>query len=180
MTTTNTKKAKNEGIKAQEAAAQTIDAAMKAGKDNVDVILKEGTEAAAKGFEKAVTMSREAADTAARQYDDISAMGKANIEATVAAGDAWLKGFEKLSGYAAKTTQDMMNEGVQAGQAIMSAKNPQEAAQLQAEFMQRGWSRLLDESTKLGELSVQAANGVFEPINAQITAVVDRWSKPAA
>lgn len=178
--TTTTKKAKPEGFRAQEAAAQTIDAAMKASKDSVDVFLKEGTEAAAKSFEKAVSMSREAADNAARQYDDISAVGKANIEAGIAASDAWLKGFEKLSGYAAKATQELLNEGVQASQAILGAKNPQEAAQLQAEYLQKGWSRMLDESTKIGELSVQTANGFFEPINAQITAVVDRWTKTAA
>jgi len=178
--TTTTKKAKTEGFKAQEAATQTIDAAMKAGKDSVDALMKEGSEAATKGFEKAVSMSREAADAAARQYDDVSAMGKSNIEATIAAGDAWLKGVEKVSGYAAKATQEMMNETVQAGQAILGAKNPQEAAQLQAEYFQRGWSRFLDESTKLGELSVQAANGIFEPINAQISATVDRWTKTAA
>ncbi len=178
--TTTTKKAKTEGFKAQEAATQTIDAAVKAGKDSVDVFLKEGTEAATKGFEKAVTMSREAADNATRQYDDLSAMGKANIEASIAAGDAWLKGVEKVTGYAAKATQEMMNDGVQASQAILGAKNPQEAAQLQAEYFQRGWSRLLDESTKMSELSVQAASGMFEPLNAQISAVVERWTKPAA
>jgi phasin family protein len=174
------KKATGDNFKAQETAAQTIDATLKAGKDSVDVLMKEGTEAATKGFEQAITMSREAADNAARQFDDASAVGKAGIEATVASNDAWLSGIEKFSTYANKATQDLMNESIQAGQAIMGAKNPQEAAQLQAEYFQKGWSRFLDESTKLGELSVQATNGMFGPINSQIGAVMDRWTKTAA
>ncbi len=71
-----TKKATGEGFKAQEAATQTIDAALKAGTENVDVFLKEGADAATKGFEKAVTMSRDAAGNAARNFDDMSAIGK--------------------------------------------------------------------------------------------------------
>ncbi|NQV80276.1 MAG: phasin family protein [Alphaproteobacteria bacterium] len=175
-----TKKTTGDGFKAQEAATQTIDAALKAGKESVDVFLKEGTDAAAKGFEKAVTMSRDAAGTAARQFDDVSTAGKSSIQATMASGDAWLSGVEKLSGYATKATQELLNEGIQASQAILGAKNPQEAAQLQTEYMQKGWSRFLDETTKLGELSVQAATGMFEPLNAQIGAAMDRWTKPAA
>ncbi len=73
-----------------------------------------------------------------------------------------------------------MNESIQASQAIIGAKNPQEAAQLQAEYFQKGWSRFLDESTKIGELSVQATNGMFGPINSQIGAMMDRWTKTAA
>ena len=175
-----TKKATGEGFKAQEAATQTIDAALKAGKENVDVFLKEGTDAATKGFEKAVTMSRDAAGNAARNFDDMFAMGKSTIDASMASGDAWLNGMEKLSSYATKATQDLVNEGIQASQTILAAKNPQEAAQLQAEYFQKGWSRFLDESTKLGELSVQATTGMFEPLNTQISAVMDRWTKTAA
>ena len=175
-----TKKATSDSTKAQEAATQTIDAALKAGKDSVDVLMKEGTEAATKGFEQAISMSREAAGNAASQFDDVSAAGKAGIEATVASNDALLTGIEKLSSYATKATQDLMNEGIQASQAILGAKNPQEAAQLQAEYFQKGWSRMLDESTKLGELSVQATNGMFGPINTQIGAVMDRWTKTTA
>lgn len=175
-----TKKATGENFKAQETATHTIDAALKAGKESVDVLMKEGTEAVTKGFEQVVSMSREAAGTAARQFDDVSAAGKAGIEATIASNDAWLNGIEKLSSYATKATQDLMNEGIQASQAIMGAKNPQEAAQLQAEYFQKGWSRILDESTKIGELSVQATNGMFGPINSQIGAMMDRWTKSAA
>jgi hypothetical protein len=39
---------------------------------------------------------------------------------------------------------------------------------------------MLDESTKLGEISVQATNGMFGPINSQIGALMDRWNKTAA
>ncbi len=98
----------------------------------------------------------------------------------MASSDAWLNGMEKLSSYATKATQDLVNEGIQASQTILAAKNPQEAAQLQAEYFQKGWSRFLDESTKLGELSVQATTGMFEPLNTQISAVMDRWTKTAA
>jgi phasin family protein len=175
-----TKKATSETSKAQETASQTIDAALKAGKDSVDVLMKEGTAAVTKGFEQAISASREAGGNAARQFDDVSAAGKAGIEATVASNDALLSGIEKLSSYATKATQGLMNEGIQASQAILDAKNPQEAAQLQTDYFQKGWSLMLDESTKLGELSVQATNGVFGPINTQVGAVMDRWNKTAA
>ena len=175
-----TKKATSETSKAQETTTQTIDAALKAGKVSVDVLMKEGTAAVTKGFEQSISASREAAGNAVRQFDDVSAAGKAGIEATVASNDALLSGIEKLSSYATKATQGLMNEGIQASQAILDAKNPQEAAQLQTDYFQKGWSLMLDESTKLGELSVQATNGMFGPINSQIGAVMDRWNKTAA
>ena len=175
-----TKKATSETSKAQETVTETIDAALKAGKDSIGVLMKGGAEAATKGFGQAISASREAAGNAARQFDDVSAAGKAGIEATVAANDALLSGIEKLSSYATKATQDLMSEGIQASQATLDTKNPQEAARLQAEYFQKGWSLMLDESTKLGELSVQATNGMFGPINTQIGAVLDRWNKTAA
>jgi phasin family protein len=142
--------------------------------------MKEVAEAATKGFEQAISASREAAGNAARQFEDVSAAGKAGIEATVASNHGLLSGIEQLSSYATKATQDLINVGIQASQAILGAKNPQEAAQLQAEYFQKGWSRVLDESTKLGELSVQATNDMFGPINSQIGAVMDRWNETAA
>jgi hypothetical protein len=96
--------------------------------------MKEGTAAVTKGFEQSISASREAAGNAARQFDNVSATGNAGIEATVASNDALLNWIEKFSRYATKATQDFMNKGIQASQAILGAKNPKEATQLQAEY----------------------------------------------
>ena len=44
---------------------------------------------------------------------------------------------------------------------------------MQVEYFQKGWPGMVGELTKLGQLSVQAINGMFGPINNQVGAVMD-------
>ena len=52
-----------------EAAAQTLDAVAQAGKETVETVVKVGTDAAARGYEKAFAMGHEQIDAAVKGYD---------------------------------------------------------------------------------------------------------------
>jgi len=163
-----------------EVASQTMETAMKAGKDTVENIIKQGANASTRGFEKALTFGQDQADIASKRYDEFASLGRASIDASIAASEAFFKGYEAINSHMMELSKSAINQTVNATQAVFAAKNVQEAAQIQSEFLQAGVSKAVEESTKLGELSLQAANQAFAPLNAQISKMVDRFARPFA
>lgn len=163
-----------------EVATQTMETAFKAGKDTVETIIKEGASASTRGFEKAVSFSQDQAQAASKRYDEFASLGRASIDASIAASEAFLKGYEAINAHVLELSKTAISDTVNAAQAVFAAKNVQEAAQIQSEFLQAGVSRAVEESTKLSELSLQAANQAFAPLNAQISRMVDRFARPFA
>ena len=86
---TATKKA---APKAAVKATETVEAAVAAGKETVETVVKASTEAATKGVEKAVAVSQEqvaaavkAGSDAFKNYEDVIAFGKENVDALLLA-----------------------------------------------------------------------------------------------
>jgi len=163
-----------------EVALQTLETAMKAGKDTVETLIKEGATASTRGFEKAMSFGHDQAELASKRYDEFASIGRASIDASIAASEAFLKSYEAINVHVLELSKSAINETVSVTQAVFAAKNVQEAAQIQSEYFQAGVSKAVEESTKLGELSLQAANQAFAPLNAQISKMVDRFPRPFA
>jgi phasin family protein len=163
-----------------EVASQTMETALKASKDTVETIIKEGAHASTRGFEKAMSFGQDQAEIASKRYDEFASLGRASIDASIAASEAFFKGYEAINAHVLELSKTAINQTVSATQAVFAAKNVQEAAQIQTEFLQAGVSKAVEETTKIGELSLQAANQAFAPLNAQISKMVDRFARPFA
>src|SRR3970282_1719739 len=77
-------------ITTAKAAHQPVEAALAAGKETIETVVKAGAEAASKGVERAVAARREtvtaavkAGTEAFKSYEDIVSFGKDNVDAVV-------------------------------------------------------------------------------------------------
>lgn len=161
-----------------QAANEALDSVVTASKESAEQVVKVGADAAAKGYEKAAAMNKEGLESAAKSYDEFAAFSKENVDAAVAAGNAATKGFETIGGAVMALTRDTFEDGVAAGKAVMGARTYQEFVELQSGFAQASMQRFLDTTTRLGEMSVKLTSDAFEPVNARVSAAVEKFAKP--
>ena len=161
-------------------AAKTIEDAIFAGKDTVEQALKASTE----GYEQVVTASRAQCEKASKAmlggYDDIAAASKENMDALIAAGDIWFKGYEQIGKAFFAYAQETAELGAEAAKAVMSAKTVQDVIDLQTDFTKQRIDSLTSESAKLSELSVKTVNEAMAPIQKRFDENVAKFMKTAA
>ena len=61
--------------------------------------------------------------------------------------------------------------------ALLSVKSFKEAVELQGEIARKSFDKSLSETVKLSEMSLKAANDVFQPIQQQFTAAIEKAAK---
>ncbi len=165
-------------------AANPFEGAVETGKETFDLFVKNGTEAAQKGYEQAVQLTQEQvtkANTAfVRGYEDIQGFSKGTLDAFVAAGTIWAKGAEAISKQVMALTQNSMQSSVGAAKAMLGCKTLREAIDLQADYAKSNFDALVAEGAKLGEMSMKVANDAIAPIQARVTVAVEKMAKPLA
>jgi phasin family protein len=112
-------------------------------------------------------------------FEDITAFGKANLEAFVQANQLFAKGFESLSKEVVSLAQSSLESSTAATKAMFAAKTLKEAAELQADFAKTSFEKMVANSTKIGELTVKLATDSAAPIGARVTAASEKIVKKA-
>ncbi|MGE0719674.1 MAG: phasin family protein [Alphaproteobacteria bacterium] len=175
---------KTKAAPAVEDMGKPADATFAAGKDMVDNFVKVGQEAAQKGYEQAVSMTKEQVEKAraamAKGYDEFNTLGKDNVDALVKASAIYAKGVEALGKEVVTYAQARVETNLAAMKAMMGARTLKEFVDLQTEFARSAFDQFVTESTKLSEIGVKVANDAFAPINARVNTVVEKMTKTAA
>ena len=131
----------------------------------------------AKFFEKSFGASPVDFDKFSTQWmkslDQAMALGQANTQAFIKAGDIWLKGFETLSATVAATAKEEMETSVSAAKSIMDCKTVQDVVDAQTSFAKGRYDKMVNESTKLTEMVRSVANDAAAPIAESFTATVE-------
>lgn len=150
----------------------------------LDTVVKASAEAATKQYEKAVATTQEqlekAATVAFESYDELTTLGKSNVDAMVKATTVLAKGFETLGKEVASYGQASIEKSVANAQALFGVKTLRELVELQSEFAKQAFDAWVEQGTKLGEFSVKVANEAFEPIQEQVGVAVEKILKPVA
>lgn len=132
------------------------------GEEPMESTVLSGAEAIKDGFEKAV-----------KGYDQFMAFGKDNAEAMLKSANAAGKGMETFNSEFFAFTRKIIEDGVAATKAVLSAKTVEEAIQLQGEYSKAIFQTQVDEAAKLGELALSAARETAEPFHARLNAVAE-------
>jgi phasin family protein len=150
-------------------------------------VVKASSEAAAKGYDKAVAISKEQVEAAVKAqtaaykgYEDVLSFGKDNVEAFVKAGNILAKGLQDISKAVVGLTQASIEEQVAASKALLSTKTLKEFIDLQTDLTKAGVDKLVAESTRLTEQSVKLVEDALAPIGDRVNATVDKLVKTAA
>ena len=123
-----------------------------------------GTQALKEGLEKS---------TAA--FDELSAQSKQNLEALTASATAAQKGAEALSAQALSYGKTSWETGVAAAQTIAKARSVQELIELQTSYTKSAMETYMAEMTKMTETLTASVKDSFQPINARVTASVEKF-----
>ncbi|BAE49925.1 magnetic particle membrane specific GTPase P16 [Paramagnetospirillum magneticum AMB-1] len=160
---------------------------MAASKEAVETVVKASSDAAAKGYDKAVAISKEQVEAAVKAqtaaykgYEDVLSQAKENVEAFVKAGTILTKGLQDITKAFVGLTQASIEEQVAASKALLGVKSLQEFIDLQTDLTKSGVDKLVTESTLLAEQSVKLVEETLAPINDRVTATVDKLVKAAA
>jgi hypothetical protein len=132
-----------------------VEAGFVAGKDIVDSLVKVGQEAAQKGYEQAVTMTKEQVEKArtavAKGVDEMSTLGKDNVDAVVQAGTIYAKGVEVMGKEFMSYAQARMESNMAAMKAMMGARTLKELVDLQTEYARSSFDQMVTDDQAVGD-----------------------------
>lgn len=165
-------------------AMKPVEAAVQAGKETVESFMKVGTETASKQYEQAIALTKEQVEKASgsmfKNYNELTELNKANLDAVMASSNTFAKGFEAISKEFFSFAQANVEQSLAATKKLLAAKNAQDLMDMQSEFARGQFDKALAESAKLTEMGVQVANEAFEPLQSRVHVTVEKLMKPAA
>ncbi|MGE0152527.1 MAG: phasin family protein [Reyranellaceae bacterium] len=161
--------------------------AIETGKQQVEQLVKNGSEAAAKGYEGVAAFTKEnvdkamkMADTAFKGIDEAAGLGKENIDALVASSTTLAKGAEAMVKSWVAFGQKSLEGSLGAAKDAMACKNLKDLVEWQTQFARDQFDALFGEATKQSELGVKAAQEAFGPISERFNVAVEKVLKQTA
>jgi phasin family protein len=162
----------------------STEAAALAGREAMESMMKVGSDLASQSYEKSLAMSREQVEklfgsAGSSQLDEVAAQGKANADAVLQATSVVAKGFEEMSRAWMGLAQRQMEANLAGVQAVMGARNMQDAVELQASWLKGNVDTLMSEGVKLSEMAVDVGTKAWEPLNGRLNATTAAAARTA-
>jgi len=107
--------------------------------------------------------------------NEVNAAGKRNLEAVVESVTAATRGAETLGAQTLAFSKKSWEDGVNAAQALASAKSIQEAIEVQTTWAKSAMEAYLAEVTKATDIVSASVKDSFKPLNERATATVERF-----
>lgn len=124
--------------------------------------------------EAAMKDGQEAFKTASEKFakgaEELTAFGKANLEALVKSGEISAKNGESLGTEIAEFSKKSFEDGMKAAYDLASAKTPTEFVEKQIAFAQPAFEAYGEQMTKISKLAMDNAQSAFAPIQERIKA----------
>jgi phasin family protein len=165
-------------------AQKTVETALVTGKETVEGFMKAGVDAAQKGIEHAVQLTKENVEKAStaffKGYDEFSVYSKGNVEAVVKAGSIYARGLEDLSKTMVAISQSQFEASVAAAKAVLGCTSLRQMVDIQTGLARSHFDKIVADGSKLSEISLKVANEALQPIQARVNVAVEKFTKPAA
>jgi len=182
-------KEKATGVKMTDpkATKEAVEAAVAAGKETVETVVKAGADAASQSVEQAVAMTQEQVAAAVKagsevfeNYEDVVAFNKDNLDAVANANASLVKGFQTLNTEFFAIAQATLEQNAKATQKIFSCASVQEVVAVQNDLLKSNYTAVLDKSRKLNDLTVKVAEESVAPLTNRVNVAVEKMTKPLA
>ena len=166
---------------------EPIEAAIEANTETVAKIVETSSKVATKSVEKAADASQEQIATAAKvsadafkSYEDIIALSKENIEALVQSNGIYNKGVQQINDTIMKLVQDNVAQTVDYTKKMMSCTSVEDVVALQQELASAQYSKTVEESQLLSDMTVKLAEKASKPISDRVNVTIETLTKPIA
>ena len=140
-------------------AAESVGAAMAAGQETFETAIQAGAEAF-KGYEDVV--------------------GYGSVDAVMKSNALFVKGFQDINQALFGLAQASLDDSVAATKKILGCKTVTDVIDVQTEMAQAGFAKAVEDSRRITHMSVKLAEKAAQPLTKQISATVEKFSKPIA
>ncbi len=106
--------------------------------------------------------------------NELNADSKKNLEAIVASVTAAAKGVETLSAETVAYSKSAFESQVAAAKTLAGVKSIQEVFEIQSTFAKAAYEGYMAQMTKASEIMTATMKESFKPLNARVTATVER------
>lgn len=113
-------------------------------------------------------------------FEKMADAGRENMEAFAAASSIAAQGFGSVNQAWLAFAKSAFERNGAAAEAIISAKNPADAPELQADWARSAFDNYVSESSKITEMAVKTANDAVAPIRARVDGVVETFAEDAS
>ena len=113
-------------------------------------------------------------------FDKLADAGRENMEEFVAASSIAAQGFGSINQAWPAFAKTAFERNGAAAEAIFSAKNASDAAEIQADWVRSSFDNYISESCKITEMAVKTANEAVAPIRSLVDGVVETLAENAS
>jgi phasin family protein len=112
-----------------------------------------------------------------KAYEDAVAQAKENLDAVLKAGQTLTKGLQDLGKSVIGLAQEAIAEGVNTSKQLAASKNLHEAVDLQTAHAKNQLDRLVQEGSRLTDATVKLFEEAYAPVQARVSATIDKLVK---
>ena len=169
-------------------AADPVEAALAAGKENAETLFKAGNDAAIETYEKAAAMTKEQVESAFKAgadtfksvqgYEEIAAFNKQAVDAMFQASNVMFKGVQDMNKLWFGLAQASVEDGIDTTKKMFACKTVEEMVELQAAYASKGYDKVVKDGQMVSDLSMKVAEEAFQPLAGPFTAAVEKFTKP--
>lgn len=117
--------------------------------------------------------------SAFKGYEEISSIGKENVEAAVKSSQILAKAAEEMSKAIVNFTQASLEMGMQAGQSMLAVKTMQDLVEAQNEFAKNTFDHVVAGTSKISDMAMKVTNEAIEPISQRLNETIEKITKAA-
>ena len=115
-----------------------------------------------------------------RIAEEMTDLGKGNVEAMAASTKVAAKGVEKIGQEVAEYSRKSFEEASAAIRGFAQVKSPTDLFRLQGDFARTQMDSMIAESSKLSETMIKLAGDMFEPITSRYSVAAERVKSAVA
>jgi phasin family protein len=141
-------------------------------------VMNDGAAQARIAMEKNMDQMTKGAESIFKAAEEAADFGRGNVEAFTKAAQTWASGSQDIARQYMALAQGLTDHAVEGAKALSGVKSVNEAADLQTKFAKAALEKMVAEGTKLQEASVKLAESAFAPVNARMTAAMEKLAKP--
>lgn len=186
-TTPAKKTTKKTPTPSKPSVSKTAEATVEVNTETAAKVVETTAEVAKQGVDKAAASSKEQLETVAKVsaetfkgYEDMVSLSKDNIEAFVKSNEIVAKGVQEINETILQLVQNNVSQGVDYTQKIMSCTSVEEVIALQQEIAVANYSKSVEESRLLSDMTIKLAETASKPISDRVNVTIETLSKPIA
>jgi len=115
-----------------------------------------------------------------KDFDQIQAMGKDNLEATVASATALSKGFQEIATEVADYSRKSFEDNSVLVEKALAVKSLDKAIEFQNDFAKSAYEAYMGQVAKIGEMYVKTAKEAYKPFEGQMAQFTGKATKKSA